>query len=142
MGLVYVPTQPVGKGATSGNIKWYNPKLVGSGSRAGTIAQGIVAGARFIATNYKFFTGIGSVAVGAGVENLVGQANNQFREENYPTQPSNGYVRGRGNYKHSFGRGNSKYRKPSFCRKCNKSCLCGTMGSRRRRTTRRNYNYY
>ncbi len=98
MGLAYVP-QSRGKGATSGNLKFYNPKLAGTYSRAGTIIQGLHFGYRFVKANYKLFTGIGAVATGAGVSLLTpsgvpigNETDNQFRKT-YRTKKFTSYPR-------------------------------------------------
>jgi len=135
MGLVYAPQQPVGKGATSGNLKFFNPRLAGSGSRIGTIIAGGVAGYRFVKANYKFFTGLGAVATGAGVENLVGSPNNQFRETYSSVR-----FRQRGHRFSNNGQFSRGYRRPNKRQRC--SCRCCSKGNlRRTMVSRRGYGY-
>ncbi len=135
MGLVYAP-QSIGKGATSGNFRGFNPKLAGGYSRTGAIIQGLYTGYRFVKANYKLFTGIGSVVTGAGVENLVGTSNNKLSET---YSPKNFSQRG-GRYSQKFNTrsSNIKYKHPRRCsnRCCCESCVRRTM-VRRRRGSRR-----
>ncbi len=64
--------------------KWTQPygiKIQGPGSgkiKALITGAGIVGG--YVAKHYKFFTGVGVVAIGAGVASLGGTSNNQFGE--------------------------------------------------------------
>ncbi len=95
MGLVYAPGQPVGKGATSGNIKNFNPKLAGSGSRIGTIIAGAEFGYRFVKANYKFFTGLGAVVAGAGVGDLIAPRNEADNQLGEAYRANNSYKRSR-----------------------------------------------
>ncbi len=118
MGLVYVP-QSAGKGATSGNIRNFSPRLAGSYSRIGTIIQGVRFGYRFVKSNYKLFTGIGAVATGAGVENLIGQSNNQFRET---LRSKKRYSSSRASTQQLYNR--RGHRRPSKSRRCSCGCCC------------------
>ena len=100
MGLVYVP-QTRGKGATSGNIRNFNPKLAGGYSRIGTIIKGGIAGYRFVRANYKFFTGLGSVIAGSAITfDKTGvdltEKSNSF-QETYRTIPARHYSNGHRN---------------------------------------------
>ncbi len=105
MGLAYAP-QSAGKGATSGNLKFYNPKLAGAYSRTGAIIQGLHFGYRFVTANYKLFTGIGAVGIGAiasGIELGIGtnETKNKFGKAYSSAQSK--YNR-RTKYKHSRAR--------------------------------------
>ncbi len=141
MGLVYAPNQPIGKGATSGNIRNFNPRLAGSFSRIGTIVTGFRAGIRFAQRHYKFSTGLGSVATGAGVENLVGQTDNQFRKT-YRTDrfQQRGYSN-RYNGRSYFRKQKSRQFKASTNRCCCESNIHRTMVPRRRNGYRNKYRY-
>ncbi len=125
MGLVYAP-QPTGRGATSGPVKLFTPRLGPSGSRVGAIAQGIVAGARFASRHYKLSTGIGSVVTGAGVENLVGSPNSEFGETHSPVRFQQRVNRG--------GRATNHYSSKSYFthRPKARSCRCNCKGRLRR----------
>ncbi len=142
MGLVYAPGQPIGKGATSGNIRNFNPKLGGGFSRIGTIIEGVRTGYRFVKANRKLFTGIGAVATGAGVDNLVGLTNNQLSETYHPGKPFNSRFR---NFSNNKFRRRERYNHNKCCR-CenrnrNQGVIRRNVGSRRRRPTRSNYYY-
>ncbi len=125
MGLVYVPNQPVGKGATSGNLKNFNPRLAGTYSRVGTIIQGVYTGYRFVRANYKLFTGIGAVSTGAGVSlidkggvSLNHEADNNFRKT-YRTKKFRSSARAnKRRFQHSFRCGCSQHVKRSSNRCC------------------------
>ena len=141
MGLVYAPNQPIGKGATSGNIRNFTPRLAGTGSRIGTIVTGVRAGIRFAQRHYKFSTGIGSVVTGAGVENLIGQTDDQFGKTYFPNkfqQRSNrngSFHSARKSYKRSF-----KF-KPSSNRCCCQGSVHRNVATRRRQRYRYKYHY-
>jgi len=128
MGLVYVP-QSAGKGATSGNLKRFNPRLAGAYSRTGAIIQGLQFGYRFVRANYKLFTGIGAVTTGAGVENLIGQSDNQFGET---LRTGRFQQRSTRNGSTKFNR--RRKARPIIC----KSCACGVYNKSR---IRRNVGY-
>jgi len=143
MGLAYAPNQPVGKGATSGNLKFFNPRLAGGFGRAGTILKGLEFGARFAQRHYKLFTGVGSVPIGTIIGGMVvGSPDNQFPKTFYPVQPHRG---GSGRYKPNYSRGSSsrfrsrKRSRQSCCRKCNQSSSSRNMGSFRYRKRSRFY---
>ncbi len=141
MGLVYAPNQPIGKGATSGNIRNYSPRLAGSFSRVGAIIEGVRIGVRFAQRHYKFSTGIGSVATGAGVENLVGQTDNQFRKtyrsDRFQQRGFRSGIVSRSN----FRKQKSRKFKTSENRCCCQSNLRGNMVPRRRHGYRNQYRY-
>ena len=125
MGLVYAPNQPIGKGATSGNLRFFNPRLAGGFGRAGTIIKGAEAVARFAFRHRKFFTGVGSVATGAGIQagstgiDLDGSTNNQFRKTN-----SSG----------NFNKRSGKYRrKRQYRYRATRSKCCCTIKRSRRK---------
>jgi len=118
MGLVYAP-QSIGKGATSGNFRFINnPRLVGIGGGTGAIRKGLRIGYRFVKTNYKLFTGITSVGVGAGVENLIGSSNNPNGKTYQPNYSNNRTAFNARNSKYDFRRTRCKPYKPkrSKCR--------------------------
>ncbi len=144
MGLVYAPNQPIGKGATSGNIRNFNPRLAGGFSRIGTIITGVQTGYRFVRTNYKFFTGLGSVATGTGVDHLVGQTNNPVGETHQPAFAKFSKHRNFGYNQYGKDRRKSRFRPSNrcCCRNNSKGSLRRTMVSGFKRSTRYNRTYY
>ncbi len=124
MPLAYVP-QSAGKGATSGNIRNFNPRLAGSYSRTGAIIQGVYAGYRFVKANYKLFTGIGAVSTGAAVTYDGGirvDAPQSQRQQAYQSS-GNRFRNGR-----------------NYPKQNNMQCCCHPKRKFSRRTTRRSYN--
>ncbi len=67
---------PYGKWTQPYGIKIHGP---GSGKIKAVIAGAYYVG-RYITRNYKFFTGVGVVATGAGVASLGGSSDNQLGE--------------------------------------------------------------
>jgi len=119
MGLVYAPNQPIGKGATSGNIKNFNPRLAGGVGRIGTIIKGGQFVYRFVKANRKFFTGVGAVATGAGVENLVGTSNDKFGKTYRPNR-----FQQRGHRDGNFRGSNRGYRRRYSKQTGSRRCCC------------------
>ncbi len=135
MGLVYVPAGNQ-KPFKADIFRQFVPRLAGSPSRAGTIAQGIIAGARFAQRHYKLFTGSGSVGVGAGVENLVGQANNQLGETFFPKKPKyNNRAYSYRNASYLGGKQSRRFQRSSY-RRNRKGCICRNVATRRFTATR------
>ncbi len=120
MALAYAPNQPIGKGATSGNLRFFNPRLAGSGGRAGTIIAGGIAGYRFVKKNYKFFTGLGAVATGAGVREFG---------RNAP----------KGSYRKAYLSEKSVYSRKRRSKQFNNGTCCCNTSSKNRRQRRRYY---
>ena len=142
MGLVYAP-QTIGKGATSGNFRFTNtnPRFFGFGGGTGAIGKGIATVGRFVAKNYKFFTGVTSVGVGTGVANLIGSGNNQFGE----THSTISHRRNPNGYRPKYKFGQSRRAKNSR-QSCKNRCICKscvhrTMATNRRSASRK-YNRY
>ena len=117
MGLAYVP-QSTGKGATSGPVKFYNPKLAGGYSRAGAIYQGLQAGYRFVTTNYKLFTGIGSVGIGAAISG-TGDYVNIALSQNVSTYQRKQALRSSSKYRSNKRRYKRAHRGRCHCCTCN-----------------------
>ncbi len=78
MPISYVP-QSVGKGATSGPFKQYQPKLAGYGTKHGAIIRGAITVGGFLQKWYKPVTGIAVVGIGAGLAGIdLNEEHNQF----------------------------------------------------------------
>lgn len=125
MALGYAP-QTIGKGATSGNFRFIkaDPRFFGFSGGTGAIAKGIAVGARFVASNYKFFTGIGAIGIGAGVSYDGGIRVDAPQSEYQQAHSASGY-------RFNNGRNYQKYHNRKLCR-------C-TKRKRRRSNSRRRY---
>ena len=91
-------------------FRQFVPRLARGPGRAGTIIAGVQAGIRLARKHYKFSTGLGSVATGAGV-NQFGEWNldetiNKFGKAHRATKQ--GYNHRIVNRKAKYRKGNSK----------------------------------
>ena len=139
MGLVYAPNQPIGKGATSGNIRNFKPRFHGSGGRFGSVIQGAFQVGKFLWKNRRVIQGPSIVGAGAGLS--AGSTGLPLDETYYPIPKKNKTNQSfKPRYERGYGSQSYRREKRCWCNvtrrrssgKYRKSYLPRTMGSRRR----------